>query len=111
MTVEGPGTVYMKRSHYMGYLNMALSSGEEDTQNILLCNLFIITSLLEITIETCVLSMFYISILLPMQLLAGKTHQLTDCNWSYISICKVYDTLETAFTEIIYEQELLINYN
>ena len=80
LTVEGAGAVYMNRPYYMGYLNMALSGGDENAQNILLNNLFIVMSLLEMVAATCVLAIFYSSICLPMQFLAGKTHQLRGCN-------------------------------
>ena len=46
LTVEGAGAVC--RPHCVGYLNVALPDGEDNTQNTLLNDLFIVMSSLEI---------------------------------------------------------------
>ena len=89
--MEGTCAVYYNRWLYIDYLiEMSKST---DSESLLLENLFIMLSSLDMIALTWTCAIVHFAFILPMRWLAGKTHELAKYNWLVASMGCVYDIL------------------
>ena len=67
----------------------------------------ILLYLVEIIVVTRLWSILHITIVMPMRLLAAKTHTMKDYGWGYISMAKVLDKLKDDLESIANQPELI----
>ena len=79
--------------------------GWED--KILACNQMMLLSSVEFAAVARLWSIFYLTIIMPMRWLAGKTHKLAHRKWGYISMGKVMDNLKEDLQSIVNTPELI----
>ena len=89
--MEGACAVYYNRWLYIDYLIEMSKSA--DSESLLLENLFIMLSSLEMIALTRSCAIVHFALILPMRWLAGKTHELAKYDWSVASMGRVYDIL------------------
>jgi hypothetical protein len=73
-------------------------------------SMFIILSSMEYIAQLRVASILFLSVVVPMRWLAGKTHELAHRGWGERSMGRAIDLLHTAFTDILEEPSLLLDY-
>ena len=89
--MEGACAGYYNRRLYIDYwIEMSKST---DSESLLLENLFIMLSSLDMIALTWTCAIVHFAFILPMRWLAGKTHELAKYNWSVASMGCVYDIL------------------
>ena len=64
-------------------------------------------SYVEFAVVAGLWSIFHLANIMPMQWLAGKTHNLAHCKWGYISMGKVPDKLKDDLQSIVNTPELI----
>ena len=107
IVMESAGPMFMNRIYYVEFLDKKLRSLRKS--NILEENLFMLLSSVHIVALFRSFTMCFISVVLPVRWLAGKTHELSDCNWGVRSMGRVIDMLETKMMEIQQNSSLFTN--
>ena len=95
LCMEGLMPIYMNYLFYMEFLDIQLCKYPWSNENtsILQQNLFVALTSLEMIALSRLLSTMHVSVCMPFHWLAGKTHELKDCDWGPISMSRVADTL------------------
>ncbi len=90
--------MYYNRWPYIDYLIEMSKSA--DSESLLLENLFIMLSSLDMIALTRTCAILHFAFILPMHWLAGKTHELAKYNWLVDSMGCVYDILHEKLSII-----------
>ena len=98
--------VYMNCPYWIGFLDDCLWM---PGYNILKDNIFIILSLLTITVLARLYDIIHITICLKTCWYAGNCHILSDYNWYVRSMEKMVDELETTIEAIEEDGVLIVN--
>ena len=86
-----------------------LRFGGKKKDNIILNNLFVIQSTVEMISVTRLWSIFHIVIIMPMRWLAAKTHELAEYNWGVISLGRVLGKLKLDLDRKVEDPQLIHN--
>ena len=100
--------IYMNRWHCLTYALYLLRIPKKQ-DNILLRNLIVIMTSVEMIAVSRLFSIMYISIILPMRWLAGKTPELAEYNWGPVSMGRALDTLHKTMKEISDKPSLILD--
>ena len=76
--IEAAIQLYMNRLPVVDYLDYSLKMSGKRRDNILMRNLFILFSLLEMVAQTRMYGILYVSIFIGFRWLAGRTHELSE---------------------------------
>ena len=82
---------------------------ENDNNNILQHNLFIVLESVEIIVMTRVASIFFLAVIVPWQWLAGKTHKLAHRDWVEKDMSVICDMVYIAFKSIAADGEKMLD--
>lgn len=99
--------MYMGRRFFVQFLHEELCSSSKE--NILQTNMFIILRATEMIAQLCIASIIFITVVVPMRWLAGKTHELGHRNWSERSMGRAVDLTYNAVVEVESDGELMLD--
>ena len=100
--------IYINRWLNVEFLDKCLSvTGKKN--NILQRNLFVLLTSDEIVAQSRLLSIVYVSCMLPLRWLAGKTHELAKYKWGAYSMGLVLDTFRTKLRALKAVLKLFLN--
>ena len=100
--------IYMNRWHCLTYALYLLRIPKKQ-DNILLRNLVVMMTSVEMVAVSRLFSILYISVIFPMRWLAGKTPELAEYNWGPVSMGRALDTLHEKMNEIIEKPDLILD--
>ena len=100
--------IYMNRWYCLTYALYLLRIPKKQ-DNILLRNLVVMMTSVEMVAVSRLFSILYISVILPMRWLAGKTPELAEYNWGPVSMGRALDTLHESMNEIIKQPKLILD--
>ena len=101
--------IYWNRNYCLEFMEDILQFGGKRKDNILLNNLFVIQTSIEMISVTRLWSIFHLAIIMPMRWLAAKTHTLAQYNWGVISMGRVLDKLKLSLESTIMAEPELIH--
>ncbi len=84
-------------------------STQHATAGILMQNLFIALTSLEMIALTWLLSILHVSVCIPFCYLVGKTHEFAEYNWGVADMSRVLDTLHSRLNRIVNEPSLILD--
>ena len=99
--------MFWNRNYCLEFMADILRFGGKRKDNILLNNLFVMQSSVEMISVTRLWSIFHIAIIMPMRWLAAKTHELAEYNWGVISLGWVLDKLKLDLEAIVEDPQLI----
>ena len=111
LCTEGCLPIIMNYPYYIEFLDTMLRKKGKKNQkpSILQRNLFVVLTSSEMIALVRLLSIFHLSICMPVRWLAGKTHELAEYNWGPMSMGRVLDSLEKAMVQISKDPKLLLD--
>ena len=100
--------IYMNRRYTLEfeYMRMGLPKKQD---NILSCNLFMMQSSVELIALARLLSIWYLSITIPLRWLTGKTQELAEYGWCARSISRPINTLYEASKTLLENPSLVLS--
>ena len=104
---EGALPLYDGRADMLEYTDMCLESSDNRLKRCL----FLSLSSMEVIAQLRVASILYLSVIIPLRLLAGNTHKLAKCNWGERSMGNAIDLLYNAFVKIQEDGSLLLDHD
>ena len=99
--------LYSGRNFIVEWMHKTLC--ENENNNILQHNLFIVLESVEIIVMTRVASIFFLAVIVPWWCLAGKTHELDHRDWAEKDMSVIYDILYIAFKLIAEDGEKMLD--
>lgn len=101
--------MYLNRLCDLEFLDYSLRLPGKKQHNILQRNLFVLLSSDELIAQTRLLSILYISAMLPLRYLAGRTHKLAAYNWGAYSMGRAIDIFRDALLMIVTRTSLIVS--
>ena len=97
LCTEGSMAIFMNYPYYIEFLDQSLRKRKKSEKaSILQQNLFVALTSSEMIALVRLLSIFHVSVCMPIRWLAGKTQDLKEYEWGPMSMGRVLDTLEAS---------------
>ena len=115
--LEAAIPLYMNRLPVVEYLDYSLKMTGKQRDNILMRNLFVLFSSLEMVAQTRMYGVLYVSIFIEFRWLAGRTHELLEHpvgkppekRWGALLMGRVADHVIHVLKEIIADPSLFVS--
>lgn len=100
--------IYWNRNYCIEFLDYMLGITRRNQEDsILVQNLYVILSSIEMVAATRLWGILHIAILMPIRWLSGNIHKLDVNNWCYFHLGMVLDRLKEMLEEIVEHPELI----